>query len=240
MKRILAALMLIAAAAVAIVGNGQSISIPELRKTVIRTAPSPVRNADRHRGERHEAIALSAILASPTFAGQAAAVDARAVEQAIAEELAEAHERFLGKPAALPTFAGQAAASAIVPDPTLTPGAIRATDVDNICHTSTSELRHWDRARDDRILAEYGLPPGPHPQFEIDHSIPLCLGGADSDSNLWPQVDRARLERRAKGRTRGAVVLAGMHWPARCDRGPAGDRRGLDGRLSKVHPRSRR
>jgi hypothetical protein len=24
------------------------------------------------------------------------------------------------------------------------------------------------RDRDNRILAEYGLPPGPHPQFEIE------------------------------------------------------------------------
>jgi hypothetical protein len=34
------------------------------------------------------------------------------------------------------------------------------------------------------------LPTGPHPQFEIDHLIPLCLGGADSDLNLWPQPRR--------------------------------------------------
>jgi hypothetical protein len=35
--------------------------------------------------------------------------------------------------------------------------------------------------------AEYGLPPGPHPDFDVDHLIPLCLRGADSDANLWPQ-----------------------------------------------------
>lgn len=83
------------------------------------------------------------------------------------------------------------AASTIVPDPTLTPGAVRTTDAGAICSISTQELRHWDRARDDRILAEYGLPPGPHPQYEIDHLIPLCLGGADSDRNLWPQPRRS-------------------------------------------------
>jgi hypothetical protein len=55
----------------------------------------------------------------------------------------------------------------------------------------TRELRHWSRDRDDRIMAEYGLRPGPHPQYEIDHSIPLCLGGADSDANLWPQPRRS-------------------------------------------------
>jgi hypothetical protein len=50
---------------------------------------------------------------------------------------------------------------AIVPDPTLSPGAVRTTDVGEICSRSTSELRHWSRARDDHILAEYGLPTGP-------------------------------------------------------------------------------
>lgn len=78
----------------------------------------------------------------------------------------------------------------IAPDPVLTPGAVRTVDAGAICSISTQSLRHWDRARDDRILAEYGLPPGPHPQYEIDHLIPLCLGGADTDRNLWPQPRR--------------------------------------------------
>jgi len=28
---------------------------------------------------------------------------------------------------------------------------------------------------------------GQHPNFEIDHLVPLCLGGSDDFSNLWPQ-----------------------------------------------------
>jgi hypothetical protein len=88
-------------------------------------------------------------------------------------------------------LADPAMAQAIVPDPTLTPGAVRSTDVGEICSTSTSGLRHWSRERDDRIMAEYGLPPGPHPSMEIDHLIPLCLGGADSDANLWPEPRRS-------------------------------------------------
>jgi hypothetical protein len=81
--------------------------------------------------------------------------------------------------------------STIVPDPTLTPGAVRTTDVALICSAGTRELRHWSRERDDFILREYGLPPGPHPQYEIDHLVPLGLGGADDDANLWPEPRRS-------------------------------------------------
>jgi hypothetical protein len=98
---------------------------------------------------------------------------------------AAAHGRTVGG------WAAQAAPAAIAPDPTLTPGAVRTIDVGEICSHGTRELRHWDRERDDRIMAEYGLRPGPHPDFELDHLIPLGIGGADSDANLWPEPRRS-------------------------------------------------
>jgi hypothetical protein len=80
----------------------------------------------------------------------------------------------------------------ILPAPVLTPGAIRATNAAEICQDRrTAQYRHWSRARDDRILAEYGLPAGPHPDFEIDHLISLDLGGADDDANLWTEPRRS-------------------------------------------------
>ena len=55
----------------------------------------------------------------------------------------------------------------------------------------TRELRHWSGERDHRIMAEYGLPTGPHPDYEVDHLIPLGLSGADSDKNQWPEPRRS-------------------------------------------------
>jgi hypothetical protein len=81
--------------------------------------------------------------------------------------------------------------SGILPDPSLTPGAVRTTNIGEICSHGTRELRHWDRQRDDRIMAEYGLPSGPHPDWEIDHLIPLGIGGADDVANLWPEPRRS-------------------------------------------------
>ena len=52
--------------------------------------------------------------------------------------------------------------SGIVPDPSFTPGAVRTANIGEVCSTSTRKLRHWSRDRDDRIVAEYGLPqPAP-------------------------------------------------------------------------------
>jgi hypothetical protein len=161
--RILALLALMAAVAVA--GN----------------MPGSLLKADRNRGERHEQVSIAAIAGLPTFTA-VAALDVQAIQQAIADEWARAHAGGL---------AAQAALAAVVPDPTLTPGAVRTTNIGEVCSTSAHELRHWDRARDDHVMAEYGLPGGPHPQYEVDHLIPLCLGGADSDANLWPEPRRS-------------------------------------------------
>ncbi len=42
--------------------------------------------------------------------------------------------------------------SAIVPDPSITPGAVRTTDAAEICSRGTRELRRWDQQRSDRIM----------------------------------------------------------------------------------------
>ena len=42
----------------------------------------------------------------------------------------------------------------------------------------------------DGLLVRRSLPAAIR-QIEIDHLIPLCLGGADDPSNLWPQPRRS-------------------------------------------------
>ena len=88
---------------------------------------------------------------------------------------------------ALPTWA---AAQAVVPDPTLTPGAVRTTDAFDVCSHGTAQLRHMSRDRSDAIMVAYGLPGGRHEAYEIDHLIPLSIGGSDDDVNLWPEPRR--------------------------------------------------
>jgi hypothetical protein len=63
-------------------------------------------------------------------------------------------------------------------------------DLNTACGQSKAHRGSMSHARRDEILTRYGLPPGEHPDYEIDHLIPLCLGGSDDPSNLWPEPRR--------------------------------------------------
>ena len=79
----------------------------------------------------------------------------------------------------------------VLPDKNLTGGSVRTGDRDAACGHA-KESRGWmNAAKRDEILRRYGQPPGTHPDYEIDHLIPLCLGGSDDPSNLWPQPRRS-------------------------------------------------
>ena len=61
------------------------------------------------------------------------------------------------------------------------------------------------------ILRRYGLPPGPHPDYEIDHLVPVCLGGGNDVSNLWPQPRRnIELKWNAEAKDRLETVLCDL------------------------------
>ena len=82
-------------------------------------------------------------------------------------------------------LAGALAASAfafeIRPNPNLTGGSVRIDghDISTTCGPAKPHRSSLPHALRDKILTRYGLPPGTHPDFEIDHLIPWCLGGSD-------------------------------------------------------------
>ena len=81
------------------------------------------------------------------------------------------------------------------------------------------ESRGWvNAAKRDEILRRYGLPPGIHPDYEIDHLVPLCLGGSDDPSNLWPQPRRSiemTWNTEAKDRLERLMCDMGLRWTNR-------------------------
>ena len=83
-----------------------------------------------------------------------------------------------------------------LPNPMLTKGAARIVTKNVLCTTSTKLVRHTTIDTKRSIYAEYGIKPKrsvsctgvAHSCYEVDHLIPLEIGGDDVQSNLWPQL----------------------------------------------------
>lgn len=76
-----------------------------------------------------------------------------------------------------------------LPDPECTPGAVMTADLEVICHQSTFGRRHVPASVHRAAFTNYGFsyPQAPG-AFEVDHLIPLELGGDNTIDNLWPEA----------------------------------------------------
>ena len=112
------------------------------------------------------------------------------IERAVPEGLAGQLFRMLaGAMLLLAILGGPLSATEFrdTPDKTLTPGEVRTVDVREVCTTKTRTLRHDARRKKAEVLRRYGLSQADAPLLEMDHLIPLSLGGADTLANLWPE-----------------------------------------------------
>jgi hypothetical protein len=79
----------------------------------------------------------------------------------------------------------------IVPDQTLTPGAVLTIDAATVCQPGYAKsARHTSGKVKQQVYREYGITKEQRAggsRFEVDHLISLQLGGADVAENLWPQ-----------------------------------------------------
>jgi len=73
------------------------------------------------------------------------------------------------------------------PDPECTPGAVMGISVDVVCNTSTRGRRAVTTEMKNQVYKEYSIDSHPTGAFEIDHFIPLELGGSNDIANLWPE-----------------------------------------------------
>jgi hypothetical protein len=76
----------------------------------------------------------------------------------------------------------------IYPDPALTPGeAFPGISAEQVCAPGYARLVRSVSATVRRaVFASYGLQPD-GANYELDHFIPLELGGDNSTANLWPE-----------------------------------------------------
>ena len=77
-----------------------------------------------------------------------------------------------------------------LPDPACTPGAIFAgATVSEICTPGYSRsVRNVPESLKRSVYAEYGIASHVPGSYEVDHLIPLELGGSNSPANLWPEI----------------------------------------------------
>ncbi len=54
-------------------------------------------------------------------------------------------------------------------------------------------MRHYDRKLRNQVFESYGLVDVDRRDYELDHLIPISIGGASDDAkNLWPESRRTR------------------------------------------------
>lgn len=87
--------------------------------------------------------------------------------------------------------------SALLPDKKVTPGAIRTTDSHEICAKNfrTGPYRKTTASTKKHVYFAYGVEPNKGKckgGCEVDHLIPLELGGLDDIKNLWPQPSQPK------------------------------------------------
>jgi hypothetical protein len=81
-----------------------------------------------------------------------------------------------------------------LPDSACTPGAIFVTaTTDQICLSGySSSVRDVSTAEKDQVYAEYGVVSRSVGEYEVDHLVPLEIGGSNDVANLWPEPANPR------------------------------------------------
>lgn len=78
-------------------------------------------------------------------------------------------------------------AEAVIPDRTLTPGVIASTDENEVCATGGATYSQTHRITPPSMKLQVRRRYSVNSCGEIDHLLPLSLGGADVTENLWCQ-----------------------------------------------------
>lgn len=97
-----------------------------------------------------------------------------------------------------------------LPDPACTPGArFKNADRAHVCRPGYSKtVRNVPQSVKNRVYAEYAITSHSRATYEVDHLVPLELGGSNSIANLFPEAaspkpgyhEKDRLENKAHDR----------------------------------------
>jgi hypothetical protein len=156
--------------------------------TLVNSNPSlPQSMRDNATAVAQQAISEAhAVLASKGVSADVAEDDiASPADEATAQEALTKTPNTQTAPLTPPSTKGGPAY--LYPNPSLTPGAVLTTDASTICTPGyASSVRNVSAATKKQVYAEYGASyPQSTGAYEVDHFIPLEIGGSNDIKNLW-------------------------------------------------------
>jgi len=78
--------------------------------------------------------------------------------------------------------------SVVRPNSLLTPGDVLPATKAEVCVSGyASRTRDVSTKTKDAVYAEYGIATHSSGEYEVDHLVPLSLGGSNDIKNLWPE-----------------------------------------------------
>lgn len=79
------------------------------------------------------------------------------------------------------------------PDPRLTPGDVFPVTAAAVCRSGYSRsVRDVSSGTKSEVYARYGIRSRAPGEYEVDHLVPLGVGGSNDLKNLWPQPAEPR------------------------------------------------
>lgn len=94
-----------------------------------------------------------------------------------------------------------------LPNFDFTPGRLDLANVDRICSSrrESKASRNISSAMKNRIFRSYKISPAKRSAYKIDFLIPVEIGGAKSQRNLWPQSNFGAWGHSAKDRVESVL-----------------------------------
>jgi hypothetical protein len=119
---------------------------------------------------------------------------------------------------------GQTASPPIFPNRQLTPGSVDPSLTPSyLCSHPTSDRRRVPDSLRKKVFAAYHVPISAASKYEVDHFIPLALGGVNTCTdnptcNLWPEPHQKSFWQIAPGGSETKDVLEGTLYRTMCNK----------------------